>query len=269
MYAMTNAKLLPYFIKSGFDSRKANDYLFEQIPDFNKKRNGENKTMVCEFNYIDADIDDVVCDITDIIADEFWFVKRAARCGLPFSNFNNRPAYDAGNIGNLPVSRFIRNYDAERVMIVKCYNMIQEDIYPTRTLSYLLGNWLFNNIFVSENCMNQLLSFGVNPNPNNIFCCFSNDLNSSDDPIHNNIYLYNVNLLSIYSHGLLYQTGDIPKILENDGYIQMYSQLKRTGEANVFKIPNPEVYNETVVSKVAEFRQQNPILETIKQFIIP
>ena len=126
-----------------------------------------------------------------------------------------------------------------------------------------------NNIFVSENCMNQLLSFGVNPNPNNIFCCFSNDLNSSDDPIHNNIYLYNVNLLSIYSHGLLYQTGDIPKILENDGYIQMYSQLKRTGEANVFKIPNPEVYNETVVSKVAEFRQQNPILETIKQFIIP
>lgn len=148
--------------------------------------------------------------------------------------------------------------------------MLQQDVYPKQSALHIMLNWLFNNKNVSETCINKLLTFGIKPNPNNIFCCFGNELIPSEDPIHKNIFeFYNLYTLANYGHGLLYQTGDIPKILENDGYIQMYSQLKRTGEATVFKIPNPELYNENVVSKVSEFKQQNPILETIKQFIMP
>ena len=275
IYAMSNSKMLAYLVKSGFDMKETNDYLFEQMPDFTNKLTKTNTKIECEYNYIDADTDNVVCDMKDIIdiengkVDDCWFINQLARCSLPFSIINNRPTYDAGNVGNLPVSNFIRNYEAERVIIIKCYTMVQQDIYPKQTLSYLLGNWVFNNTHVSENSINPLLSFGIVPNSNNIFCGFSNELNPSDDPIHNKIYFGDVNLLSNFSHGLFYQTGDIPKIIENEGYIQMYSQLKRTGEAIYFKIPNPEVYNETVVSKVTEFKQQNPLLETIKQFIMP
>jgi hypothetical protein len=273
IYAISNSKMLLYSVKSGFDMKKTNDYLFQQMIDFKKELTKTNTTIVCEYNYIDAYTDNIVCDMNDIIengkVDGTWFINQLARCSLPLSIINNRPTYDAGNIGNLPVSTFIRNYEAERVIVIKCYTMIVKDTYPKQTLSYLFANWLFNNIYVSETAMNQLLSFGIVPNPNNIFCGFSNELNPSEDPIHNKITLYDASLETRYSHGLFYDTGDIPQIIENEGYIQMYSQLKRTGEAKVFKIPNPKVYNETVVSKVAEFKQQNPWIELIKQFIMP
>jgi hypothetical protein len=75
----------------------------------------------------------------------------------------------------------------------------------------------------------------------------SNSKNSSQDNFHNGMIndIYNElsNFIRFYN-GFLYTNENAMKICENEGYIQMYHQLKKRNQATVFKIPNPEVYNE-------------------------
>ena len=59
------------------------------------------------------------------------------------------------------------------------------------------------------------------------------------------------------------------RIIENEGYIQMYYQLKKAYPKKklVFKIPNPEVYNANVKEIVRESISKNVAFEFIKEIV--
>lgn len=54
----------------------------------------------------------------------------------------------------------------------------------------------------------------------------------------------------------------------NNGYIQMYHELKSNGYKKLkFKIPNKEVYNNNVSKIMSEFHNQNIFLQFLKDFV--
>jgi hypothetical protein len=276
IYFLTKSKFFAYFIKSKFDLVKTENYIFNNIPDFNQTMTSENTNLLCEYNYIDANTKTITCDHTDIIdlkngvKKDYWYVIRPARCGLPFCNFYNLPAYDGGNIGNIPVSSLLTRYKPKRLIIIKVYSKLIYDKYPDLTYTDLLKNWLFSNTDTSEDSLDDMIDLSIKQNPKNIFCSMSNSFNQSKDPIHkglfDNIKLDYDKLLRIYN-GLLYTNEDVLKIIENEGYIQMYHCLKKTKEAKVFKIPNPDVYNKDASKKLAEWKTQNAFFELFKDVV--
>jgi predicted patatin/cPLA2 family phospholipase len=276
IYFLTKSKFLAYFIKSKFDLVKTKNYIFNNIPDFNQTMTSENTNLLCEYNYIDANIRKTTCDHTDIIdlkngvKKDYWYVIRPARCGLPFTNFNNKPTYDAGNVGNIPVTTLLTRYKPKRIIIVKVQSKLIYDKYPDLSNLDLLNNWLFNNMYASEESLEDMIDLSITPNHKNIFCSISNSLNKSKDPIHKGLF-DNIRLdydffLQFYN-GFLYTNEDVLKIIENEGYIQMYHCLKKTKEAKVFKIPNPDVYNKDASKKLAEWKSQNAIFELFKDVV--
>jgi hypothetical protein len=254
VYALANAKLLPYWIKSGFNLKKLHDYIFSNIPAFNRRiMKTTNTTMICEYNYIDVNTKSITSDHTDIIDLENgiqidnWYFIRLLRCGLPFSILNNRPAYDCGNISNIPVSAMLTKYDIDKIIIVKSVSYLLYDSYPNTTFSQLLSELILGNIISSENSLNSMIDLAVRPNPEHFKCSASNGLNQSQDEFHNGMIhdLYDDIPISVrFYNGLLYTNENAIKIAENEGYIQMYHQLEKRNQATVFKIPNPDVYNE-------------------------
>ena len=254
VYALATAKMLPYLIKSGLNVMKLQDYIFSLVPDFNKTiTTTENKTVICEFNYIDGNTQMITSDHTDIIDIEngirvdYWYLIRPLRCGLPFCNFNNRPAYDCGNVSNIPVSAMLTKYNPEKVIIIQSVSKLLYDTYPSITSIDLLSGWLFNNMNTSGNSLSDMIDIAVCPNQDNFQCSSSNYFNKSNDEFHNGMIEQldsDVSLLIRFLNGLLYTNENAMKITENEGYIQMYHQLKKRNQATVFKIPNPDVYNE-------------------------
>jgi hypothetical protein len=254
VYAMATAKMVPYLIKSGGNLQKFQDYIFSRIPDFNKViSTTENKTMICEFNYIDGNTQTITSDHSDIIDLEngvrvdYWYLIRPLRCGLPFCNFNNRPAYDCGNVSNIPVSAMLTEYNMDKVIIIKSTSQLIYDTYPNMTIADLLKGWLFNNINTSGNSLSDMIDLAIQPNQDNFQCSASNEFLQSQDEFHKGMIdnlERDMSLFIRFYNGLLYTNENAIKIAENEGYIQMYHQLKKRNQATVFKIPNPEVYNE-------------------------
>jgi len=276
IYNIANSKPIAYFIKSKIDLQKTQNYIFNNIQDFNQDLTSENTNLLCEYNYIDANTKTITCDHTDIIdlkngvKKDYWWAIRPCRCSLPFTIFNNKPTYDAGNVGNIPVTSLLTRYNPKRLIIIKVYSKLIYDKYPDLTYPDLLKNWLFSNVDTSEDSLDNMIDLSIKPNPKNIFCSISNSFNQSKDPIHkglfDNIKLDYDMLLRLYN-GLLYANEDIMKIIENEGYIQMYHCLKRTKEAKVFKIPNPDVYNKDASKKLAEWKTQNAFFELFKDVV--
>ena len=253
VYSLATAKVLQYLIKSGGNLPKLQDYIFSCIPDFNKTiTTTENKTVICEFNYIDGNTQTITSDHTDIIDLEngvkvdYWYLIRPLRCGLPFCNFNNRPAYDCGNVSNVPVSAILTKYNIEKVIIVKSTSRLLYDTYPKIDTIQLLTGLLFNNINTSDNSLSDMIDLAVQTNKDNFQCSSSNGFNKSEDKFHNGMIINLGDISSIlrFYNGWLYTNENAIKIAENEGYIQMYHQLKKRNQATVFKIPNPDVYNE-------------------------
>jgi hypothetical protein len=254
VYALATAKMVPYLIKSGGNLQKLQDYIFSRIPDFNKTiTTTENKTVICEFNYIDGNTQTITSDHTDIIdlkksvRVDYWYLMRPLRCGLPFCNFNNRPAYDCGNVSNIPVSAMLTKYNMDKVIIIQSASKLIYDIYPDITNIGLLKGWLFNNSNTSGNSLADMIDLAIRVNKDNFQCSASNGLNQSQEKFHNgmiNDLGNDIPLFTRFYNGLLYTNENAMKIAENEGYIQMYHQLKKRNQATVFNIPNPEVYNE-------------------------
>jgi hypothetical protein len=254
VYALATAKMVPYLIKSGGNLQKFQDYIFSRIPDFNKVISStENKTVICEYNYIDGNTQMITSDHTDIIDLEkdikvdYWYLIRPLRCGLPFCNFNNRPAYDCGNVSNIPVSAMLTKYNMDKLVVIKSASQTLYNSYPDTTNLNLFIGWLFNNINTSGNSLSDMIDLAVQPNQDNFQCSASNELNKSQCEFHNgmiNELETDLPLSVRFYNGLLYTNENAMKITENEGYIQMYHQLKKRNQASVFKIPNPEVYNE-------------------------
>lgn len=254
IYSLATAKLLPYFIKSMFNLTKLQTYIFSKIPDFNKVISStENNKIICEYNYIDGNTGNISCDHSDIIdfknnvVVDYWYLMRPARCTLPFCILNNKPTYDCGNVNNIPVSSIATNYNINgKLVIVKsCSNIIYES-YPEKTIIQLLTGIVFSNMTASDSALNDLIDVIVKPNDCNIMCCASNNLNKSRDKYHKGMidYLYTDLTQTVrFYNGFLYTNENAMKICENEGYIQMYHQLKKRNKNTIFKIPNPKVYN--------------------------
>ena len=253
VYELATAKIVPYLIKSGGNLKKFQDYIFSKIPDFDRPITGtENKTIICEFNYIDGNTQMITSDHTDIIDLEngiqvdYWYLMRPARCCLPFCIFNNRPAYDAGNVNNIPVSSMLTKYKMDKVIIVKSASNLIYDTYPNITVTQLIISLIFNNMGTSDKSLNDTIDLVMQPNNDNLMCSMSNSKNLSQDKFHNGMIDYICDMSSFirFYNGFLYTNENAIKIAENEGYIQMYHQLKQRNQATVFKIPNPDVYNE-------------------------
>ena len=209
--------------------------------------------MICEYNYIDGNTKMITSDHTDIIDLEngikidYWYFIRPLRCGLPFCNFNNRPAYDCGNINNIPVSAMFTKYQMENLVIIKSTSRLLYDSYLDTPVIELLKSWFFNNMGSSDNSLTDTIDLIVTSNPHNFQCSASNGLKQSDDELHRGMIedlMNDMPLFTRFYNGLLYTNENAIKIAENEGYIQMYHQLKQRNQATVFKIPNPDVYNE-------------------------
>ncbi len=277
IYNLCKAKILPYICTvSGFDFSKLENYIFENIPDFNKKLENVNTNVICEYNYIDGNTRTMSCDLTDIldiknnIKKPYWYIARTARCCLPFTNVYNKPTYDAGNICNIPVTTLFTRYNPNRTIIIKVYTRLIYDKYPSMSYYDLFEKWLFSNIDAADYSLNDMVDLAVKKNNNNIMCSISNSLNKSKDKYHkglfNDVQADFEPLLRLYN-GAFYFNEDVAKVLENEGYIQMYHQLKRTNEAKVFKIPNPDVYNHKVKQILENWKQQNVFVEFFKDII--
>ena len=277
VYALATAKMLPYLIKSGLNVMKLQDYIFSLVPDFNKTiTTTENKTVICEFNYIDGNTKTVSCDHTDIIDIEnnvkvdYWYLIRLLRCGLPFCMFNNRPTYDAGNINDIPVSATLTRYRIDKLIIIRAASPVIYDNYTKPTIIELLLQLPISNLGASDKALNDTIDLIVNPNSDNFECSASNNLNQSQDIFHKGMIDYlgsDVSLSTRFYNGLLYTNENAMKIAENEGYIQMYHQLKKRNQATVFKIPNPEVYNENTKTMWNEWKNTNVWFELLKDIV--
>ena len=253
VYALATAKMLPYLIKSGLNVMKLQDYIFSLVPDFNKPFTTAESDIICEYNYINGNTQMITSDHTDIIdidknvKVDYWYLIRPARCALPFCNFNNIPTYDCGSVNNLPVSPTLTRYNMDKIIIIRAASPVIYDNYQKTTLLQMLPNYIFNSIGTSDKSLNDLLDLIVNPNPDNFECSASNSLNQSQDMFHNGMIghlMRDIPQGQRYYNGFIYTNENAMKIAENEGYIQMYHQLKQRNQATVFKIPNPEVYNE-------------------------
>lgn len=254
VYALATAKLIPYLVKSLFDFAKVQDYIFSLIPDFNKViTTSENKLISCEYNYIDGNTRTITSDHTDIIDTakgiklDYWYLIRVARCALPLCIFNGRPAYDCGNVNNIPVSAMLTKYDITgKIIIVKSASNVIYESYPEKTLSELVTGLIISNADASDTALNDTIDLIITRNKDNIMCSASNNLNKSRDKFHKGMIDYLITDLTMgvrFYNGFFYTNEDAMKICENEGYIQMYYQLKKRKQAKVFRIPNPEVYN--------------------------
>jgi hypothetical protein len=276
IYNAAGSKLVPYVFKTGIDLKATEEYIFSVLPDFNKDLNKENDNIICEYNFIDANLARITCDHSDIIdikngiKKPYWYIVRPLRCGLPFCNFYNRPTYDAGNIGNIPVESILTRYNPKRLIIIKVYSKLTYDYYPDSSYYDLAKKWLINNVAASEASIDNLLDLPIQENDKNIICSISNGLNKSKDNFHRNLFDDIANDYDVFArlyNGVLYYNEDVAKIIENEGYIQMYHQLKRTKEAIVFKIPNPDVYNKNAKKILRDWKNQNIFSEFAKDFI--
>jgi hypothetical protein len=125
-----------------------------------------------------------------------------------------------------------------------------------------------NNMGFSDAEIDKLINDILCFNKKNIICSVSNDLNKSKDKYHKGVFKdFNLDInFIIRLYGPLFKTNNqnFIKIMENEGYIQMYQQLRRTGEAKVFKIPNPDVYNNNIKANLDEWVNENIAWEFLK-----
>ena len=273
VYRLANAKILPYFINYGMDFTKTVEYIFSCIPDFNKKViDTINTNIICEYNYIDGNTRKITSDHTDIInRGNVSYLIRTLRCGLPFCNFNNQPSYDAGAVSLIPVSTMLSRYNMNKLVIVKSTSKLLYDGYLNKTPIQLLTGYVSNIMYTSADSLDNVADLSIKPNPDNIMCCASNGFNKSPDKYHNGmIENLNTDLQWIvrYYNGLLYTNENAMKIAENEGYIQMYHQLKQRNQATVFKIPNPEVYNENTKTMWDDWKNNTNVwFELLKDIV--
>lgn len=275
LYKLFQIKFFAFLTKKAkFDFDKLETYLTENFTDFDLKMTNQNTNINCEYYYINANTNEVLCDHSDIfdidnvVKDNSWYIKQIFRCGLPFTNFNDTPTYDAGNISNLPITAVLNKYTYERVIFIKLYsNLIYDKYKPVTTIS-LFNNWLQNNTKSSDAEIDKLINDILCFNKKNIICSISNDLNKSKDKYHKGVFknydleysMFNRTYKSIITNN----NDNFIKIMENEGYIQMYQQLRRTGEAKVFKIPNPDVYNNNIKANFDEWVNENIVWEFLK-----
>jgi hypothetical protein len=144
IYNFFKIKPTAFLAKSKFDLDKFDKFVSENLTDFDLKMTKQNTNINCEYYYINANTNEVLCDHSDIfelkngVKVNAWYMKKILRCSLPFTNFNDKPTYDVGNISNLPITAVLNKYTYERVIFVKLYsNLIYDKYKPVNTTRFI------------------------------------------------------------------------------------------------------------------------------------
>ena len=106
----------------------------------------------------------------------------------------------------------------------------------------------------------------VTDSTTNIIVSSSNNLNRSKDPYHKYLFQSAVHststLFTRYYNGLIDIDLDYGKVMENEGYLQMYYSLKEKGMLKPNfeeRVPNPEVHDDEVVSRIERVKNRSTI----------
>ena len=120
--------------------------------------------------------------------------------------------------------------------------------------------------------LNTMLQLNSQNCKTKLFCAMSNELHTSKDKYHKGIFTHyskQISGLKRFYNGILYNDENLHKIIENEGYIQMYYNLKKIypKKKMVFNIPNPDVYNENVNTLLKASIESNLGVEILKSFM--
>jgi hypothetical protein len=276
VYAFLTSNLLAKSIKSGF--KEFETRIFDLIPEYNEYLVTENTNIECKYNYIDANLQMVSHDHTDVIDLKrnvkvpMWHVIRTMRCTLPFTYFNGKGSYDAGAVSNVPLATALTDYDATDTFIIFANPHLIYDTYPAKSWTELALGALGNIMSGANHSINGLLDLIINHKGVNMICSMPNELYDSKDETYKGIirdFAGEVSKPVVYYNGVLFYDLDSMRLIENLGYTQMYAQLKAKFPKKklVFDIPNPEVYEREKAKAIYEkLKTLDPIYETFKTF---
>lgn len=264
LYRLVNINIMTQLLKSGFNVDKITRLIFDTIPEYDQEIQKENTNIICEYNYIDANKMELSCDHTDIInitesgvtKVNNWHLIRTSRCCLPFTNFSKVPTYDGGIIANLPITGIMNKYSTNEYCIIIAHGNKTYDTYkPLQTFELVTS--IINRITLAANKgLSSVFNLTEEHIKNSIVCTTSGILNPSRDKEHEGLMKDwgDIDINTLYYNGVLFCYEDALKVIENEGYIQMFHELQRRhpGTDFTFAIPNPDVYKREVVEQIIQ-----------------
>jgi len=273
IYAAVNSNVFANLVANMGDITKTSEYLGKQMPAWNRFIDeGEfGRGPIFEYNYIDVQKSMLSTDHTDVV--EFdtgnrrpnWVFIRLMRCTLPILITNDKLTADAGLGANIPVSTLFDKYVIhDNIDIIKINSRFIRSTYSKPTISDIFSVDTFQALSMdtAADSIASLIDILYNGKTSSIISS-SNAFNFSKDMYHNGLFVERVKempLLQSFLQGVLYTDLVQIKILENEGYIQMYQELKsqkRLKDDFVFKVPNPDVYGENTKKLFDETVERN------------
>lgn len=255
-----------------------NELLIPSIFIKNKKSRSslKYKKPIMLFNYVNINTMDIDYNHDDIKHDPNFYVKRLLRCCSTIINltFENKSTYDSAIVDNIAVSKILNNYMASSLTtIISTSNTYLYKKYR-KTNGFLntfnLLNLYFNTSDVA-NFMNIIEGSEDLMNKQKILCFISDEFHKSKDPIHKGLFknnkLANHFLKNIFITYPTQNNMDMLRVFENEGYIQMFSNLKEQSDEEMqFKIPNKDYYNRKKAKQIYQTFQEQDVINNIINF---
>jgi len=274
IYKLNELGILQTLIRTKFNFDEFTKIVNKLIPAFNKPLNKYSGNIKFEYNYFDVASKTISNDHDDIFKNKkyatTWNYIQTIRCCVPITNFNNKFTYDAAALENTFIDSVITYYEAKQITIINSGPYVKYNKYNQPSL---LDAIIQSPLFISSGSNTETMDTAAQILKNKpvYYCSMSNYLYKSKDKYHKNVFYnysedYNTN--NRFYLGVFFKNTDVSKILENEGYIQMYHELKSNGYKKLkFKIPNKEVYNNNVSKIMSEFHNQNIFLQFLKDFV--
>ena len=98
-----------------------------------------------------------IIDLKRNIKIPYWYVIRPLRCGIPFTNINGKPIYDAGAVANVPVNSIFLRYEPQEFVFIHATPNTQYDTYPEISYWDLLFNSLSNVMAAANNSLQSMI----------------------------------------------------------------------------------------------------------------
>jgi hypothetical protein len=259
IYAATKSNILANLVANIGDITKTAEYLGNAMPAWNRyiEEGDFGRGPTFEYNYIDVQKGILSTDHTDVVNFETgirkpnWLFTRLARTTLPMLISNNKLSADAGLGANIPVSTLFDKYNIMHAIdIIKINPRYVRKTYPDPTISTILSIATFQALFMdtaADSIVSLVDRLYSEPFIGTV-TTVSSEYDPSKDINHQGLFqdrLAETPIVQSFFQGVLYTDLAQIKILENEGYIQKYHELKDAGrlkEGFEFKIPNPDVY---------------------------
>ena len=298
IYNVAKRPLLERLVRNRLMLDRVSSELLALIPKLVLDYKSDQSEVICEYCYLDVDRKYVSCDHSDVIDTAknvkvpLWYFIRLARCVLPITQFYDRATIDAGSIQNVAMNSSLTRYDPKNIYVICGCDNFQYENVKTSTFSEIVWSTL-GSLMGSANYEGMDMATIALACESVVFCGMSNQFDVSKDPFHknlfNNYYLDTDRALTFYN-AVLFSDIDMCKVIENEGYIQMFHALQNPREASGkcesgkcesgkcesgksmrssrtrgaqpakklrFDIPNPDVYNDNVHAIYKAFREKS------------